>query len=259
MNPTPQTATTTATGAPIRRRFTKALPIALAATVALTGALGSFAANSAAAAPPASIAAQATGLKTTADLNLRGGPSTSDKVLLVIPSGGSVVDRGQSTNGFHAVSYNGTNGWASELYLTYDEPIPPHAGPVVGIAAATVDLNFRAAPNLGAQVQRVIPRGGLVDITETMVNGWRYVYYQGLGGWVADQYLGVAPGDGPIEPGQAIATADLNLRAQPSRSATVLLVIPEGGVVQLADGTSGEYREVIYNGTRGWAAYAYLN
>lgn len=55
---------------------------------------------------------------TTSSLNLRSGPSTSDRVLLVIPSGAAVTLTGTSQNGFSGVTYNGTRGWASSTYLS---------------------------------------------------------------------------------------------------------------------------------------------
>ena len=55
---------------------------------------------------------------TTTGLNLRSGPSTSNRVLLVIPSGAAVTLTGQNSGGFSGVNYNGTSGWASSSYLS---------------------------------------------------------------------------------------------------------------------------------------------
>jgi len=59
----------------------------------------------------------ATGTVTTTDLNLRAGPSTADAVLLVMPPGASVNLTGETSNGFAAITYAGTPGWASVDYL----------------------------------------------------------------------------------------------------------------------------------------------
>lgn len=57
-------------------------------------------------------------LATTANLNLRGGPSTSQTVKRVIPLGGQVeLQQSSPSNGFYKVSYKGTNGWAYGAYL----------------------------------------------------------------------------------------------------------------------------------------------
>ncbi len=58
--------------------------------------------------------------RTTEAVVLRGGPSTSYKRLLVVPAGAWVTLTGQQSNGFHAVSYNGKNGWTFSTYLLLD-------------------------------------------------------------------------------------------------------------------------------------------
>ncbi len=60
-----------------------------------------------------------TTLETTADLNLRSGPTTSDAVLRVMPQGSQVVTVNQTTSkgGFLNVKHSGLEGWASAKYL----------------------------------------------------------------------------------------------------------------------------------------------
>ncbi len=59
-----------------------------------------------------------TTLQTTADLNLRTGPSTSYSVKLVMPSGSqSTAVQSSPTNGWYEVNYQGHVGWASGAYL----------------------------------------------------------------------------------------------------------------------------------------------
>ena len=71
---------------------------------------------------------------TSDDLNLRSGPSTTYKVLAVMPTGSKVTVKGQSSNGFHAVTFNGLDGWAFSQYIMFDdgplpEPPPPTPTP----------------------------------------------------------------------------------------------------------------------------------
>lgn len=57
-------------------------------------------------------------LAATANLNLRGGPSTSQAVKRVIPVGGQVtLQQSSPNNGFYQVNYQGTTGWAYGAYL----------------------------------------------------------------------------------------------------------------------------------------------
>jgi uncharacterized protein YraI len=55
---------------------------------------------------------------TTSDLNLRSGPSTNRRVILVMPPGAAVTLTGENSNGFLGVTYRGTSGWASATYLS---------------------------------------------------------------------------------------------------------------------------------------------
>ena len=54
----------------------------------------------------------------TETLNLRAGPSTADRVLLVMPAGVTVTLTGQTVNGFLSARYQATDGWAYGDYLT---------------------------------------------------------------------------------------------------------------------------------------------
>jgi uncharacterized protein YraI len=54
---------------------------------------------------------------TTAALNLRSQPSTSARILLVMPRGATVKPTGALSAGFAEVTYNGTKGWAHTSYL----------------------------------------------------------------------------------------------------------------------------------------------
>ena len=56
-------------------------------------------------------------LVTTANLNLRSGPSLSAPVLKVIPAGSQVSRGDEVSNGYRAVTYAGVSGWASTSYL----------------------------------------------------------------------------------------------------------------------------------------------
>jgi uncharacterized protein YraI len=59
-----------------------------------------------------------TSLTTTADLNLRSGPGTSNSILKVVPKGGTVtVVDPNPQNGFYNVNSAGTVGWMSGKYL----------------------------------------------------------------------------------------------------------------------------------------------
>ena len=145
--------------------------------------------------------------------------------------------------------------------------VPPHgpgpvydAGPTVGTAVTTAYVNLRSGPGTANAVLRVVPAGATVQFTDSVANGYRYVVYEALGGWVLDEYLSLgAPAEPPYDPNYATTTADVNLRAEPSLSGAVLAVIPSGTRVHLNPEFANGFRGVEYLGINGWVRVDYLN
>ena len=151
-----------------------------------------------------SVSNSATGsATTTTSLNLRAGPSTSDSVLAVMPSGASVTLTGSASNGFVSVNYQGTDGWAYESYLGAGgsgsdagsgsgDNIP--GGGAVGSATTTSSLNLRSNSSTSARVITVMPSGASVSILGDPVNGFYPVSYSGSNGWAYADYLSFGGG-----------------------------------------------------------------
>ena len=201
--------------------------------------------------------------RTTTALNFRSGPGLSHSVIAVIPAGTVVAHSGSSTNGFFHVVFNGTYGWAHRDYLVGPVgpgPNPPGDPAVIGSAVTTTALNLRSGPSTGHKILQVVAAGATVSITNSVQNGYRYiVQHSGPAGWVVDG--GLRPASSPPPPsGETFTTtAALNLRAEPSTSAKVLLVMPAGAKVKATPNGSGSFRQVTYNGVTGWAHTSYLN
>lgn len=193
--------------------------------------------------------------RTTAALNLRAKPRLDAKILRVIPEGGLVSDLGVSNNGFRKVVYDGTRGYAYESYLVEadagDEPFND-----IGDAVTTSAVNFRASASLSGAILWVVDEGETVEISDLVTNGYRYVRVNGATGWIYDDYLSTDVETGPIS---FKTTANVNLRAKPSLSATVIMVVPKGKTVVDYDLVlSNGFRGVDYNGTVGWISADYL-
>lgn len=201
----------------------------------------------------------------TAGARLRSGPGTSYRILASLAKGTEVrfLADGGTANGYRwskvRVLATGREGFVAASLLS--APDGGTGDPVIiGTARTTAAVNLRSGPSTSNSVLRVVARGATVQISGTVRSGFRYVIHNGLAGWIADQYLSSSvPGDGPYDPNYATTTTALRLRAEPSLSAKVLLVMPSGARVRLLDGGAGQFRKVSYNGTVGWAAYAYLN
>ena len=191
------------------------------------------------------------GYRTTTALNLREQASTSSKVLAVIPAGEMVGYLGDRSNGFLAVSYQGINGWAYEDFLTPaiiggDDPS------TIGSAVVTSAVNFRVGPSTGHDVLDVLAAGTIVQIFDRVQNGFRFIVHDSQLGWVYDDFLGQGNGDSD-GPGVFYTTSAVNLRAQPSTSSEVIMVVPSDAQVLDYDLVmSNGFRGVDYNGNVGW-------
>jgi len=196
-------------------------------------------------------------LRTTTNLNLRETASPSGKVILVIPSNSVVTNHGTSSNGFTKVTYNDKTGWAYNLYL--DDVNGGSNDPdvnFIGDAKTTTSVNLRSGPSTGDSVLKVLSKGTVVEISDWVIGGFRYVNASGTTGWIFDDYLQEIEQSGPIS---FVTTSAVNLRENASTNAKVVTVVPKGTTVIDYDLVmSNGFRGVDVNGTVGWIYDTYL-
>ncbi len=209
--------------------------------------------------------ARAASAVTTSDLNLRSGPSTDQRIRLVMPEGAEVEIIGGPRHGFYKVSYNGREGWAYGDYLDLGGGSGDGGGG--GSTRVLSALNLRTGPSTSSSIILVMPEDSYVDLTGDSQNGFLGVVYNGTYGWAHSDYLDTgtsAADDGgslPTGDGGGSATVDssLNLRTGPGTSYAIILVMPGGADVDLTGDQNNGFYGVVYNGTRGWAYGDYLN
>ncbi len=200
---------------------------------------------------------------TTTYLNLRSGPRTDQRVRLVMPPGAQVEVIGGPRRGFYKVVYNGRPGWAHGDYLDFsgnDNGGDSSGGTATVIGGA---LNLRAGPSTADRILLVMPDGARVELTGERANGFLGVIYQGTRGWAYAAYLNTGGGSSPPPDtgsggGTAVTTTALNLRAGPSTSDAVLVVMPAGATVAITGDPRNGFYPVTYNGRSGWAYGDYL-
>ena len=194
----------------------------------------------------------------TTNANFRTGPGTSYAVISVIRKGATFTLNGQTQNGYAGISYGGRGGWVLASLVIEAAAV---AKPVItGTGWTTARVNLRSGPGTASQILRVVPSGVKIGTSTSENNGFLYVSYEGQGGWMSTAYISYrdgGPGNGPV-PNYHTTTARLNLRAEPSTSAKVLLVIPSGAQVTPHGLTTAGFAKVTYNGTVGWASMQYL-
>ena len=196
---------------------------------------------------------------TTSAVNLRSGPSTSHQVLRVVPNGAKIGVSTTAQNGFRYVTYQGQTGWMADAYISSTSGGSQPDPVISGEAWTTSAVNLRSGPSTSNQVLRVVPSGAKIGVSTTERNGFLYVSYQGQTGWMSTAYIAYRDGGGDDQGGNyKTTTSALNLRAEPSTSAKILTVIPEGAQVQILHSQAGQYVNVNYNSLQGWVALAYL-
>jgi uncharacterized protein YgiM (DUF1202 family) len=182
---------------------------------------------------------------TTDALNLRTGPSLNDTIIWVIPKDTELIAFNAQTNGFSQVEVDGLEGWAYRQYL-----ISVDAPEASGTMYTTDYLNLRQGPSTNDAVLDVMLPLTAVEATDQLIDGFRFVYFDGRPGWAFDEYL---------SSGTSMTTTDyLNLRAEPNTSSTVFIVMPPDTTVQLTGDESNGFVSFTYNGVDGWAYRAYL-
>lgn len=194
---------------------------------------------------------------------LRSGAGTGYTVIASLAKGTEVqyLANGGSANGYQwykvRVFSTSKEGFVASSLLSAPDGGTGSDPVIVGTAKTTDYVNLRSGPSTSHKVLRVVPAGASVQTSSTVQGGFRYVIHDGLAGWISDQYL-TSGGSQPSGETFTTTTA-LNLRAEPSTSAKVLLVMPSGAVVKALSGTAAGWRQVSYNGTAGWASTNYLN
>ena len=183
------------------------------------------------------------------------GTRQTDATSIVTPDPPAVIDRRRVLRLGLGLGVAAVTGGALARSVT---PAQAQEAAATGLYRTTVALDLRTGPGTGRRVILVIPANAVVTDLGGNKNGFRQVSYKGTAGWAYLAYLVVERGDSP-EPGTLVTTAALNLRAEPSLTARVLLVMPSGATVTPTGRGSGQFAQVVYQGTTGWAATAYLN
>ncbi len=102
-----------------------------------------------------------------------------------------------------------------------------------GTVETSSSVNFRAGASTSDAVLGSLQSGQRVCVLDKTDNGWYKAAYNGMVGYISDDYVDLSPVMN-IEPGGAkVTTAVLNLRAEPSTSAAVVTRLTSGTVAKI--------------------------
>jgi uncharacterized protein YkwD/uncharacterized protein YraI len=243
------------------------------------------------AAPPSkslSLFQSVDGATSASDVNLRTGPGAEYDVVTTLPPDTAMTVTGGEVNAFIPVKVDGMFGWVATDWvergaLTLEQTASPSQA---GTATVIQAVELRDAPLDEAAAVGTIPSVAVVTLTGEAQDGFLRVLYNGQEGWADAAYLEVAdsassaevveaqmaeapaqaadaalaPAPNPDSPvgAEAIATNNVNLRAQPSATAEILSVVPAGSPVTLTGSQANGYLNVRTAGQAGWIDSRYL-
>ena len=228
------------------------------------------------------------GAISASDVNVRTGPGADYDVVTTLPPATSMTVTGGEVNAFIPVKVDGMFGWVATDWVkrgavTLEQTASPSQP---GTATAIQAVELRDAPLDEAAAMGTIPSVAVVTLTGEAQDGFLRVVYNGQEGWADAAYLEVAdssssagivqaqvaeapapaedaalaPAPDPGSPvgAQAIATNNVNLRAQPSATAEILSVVPAGSPVTLTGSQANGYLNVRIAGQAGWIDSRYV-
>ena len=117
-----------------------------------------------------------------------------------------------------------------------------------GTVAANSGLHLRNSAGTDAGILATIPNGTQLDITGVTTDGWYQVTYNGVTGYVSDDYVTMSDAEkgtlsAVAEPVYGKVTAGpLNVRSTASTSGSKLKKLAAGTVVQILETLNGWYR-----------------
>jgi uncharacterized protein YraI len=127
---------------------------------------------------------------TNDSVNFREGPGTNFKVLDVLPAGTEVRISDELSDGFRYVMYGDRDGWIYDIYLGSGSNGGPSASfPAAGTTWTNDSVNFREGPGTNYKSLDYLAAGTEVIFSNETSNGFRYVWIDGVDGWVYDIYL----------------------------------------------------------------------
>ena len=220
-------------------------------------------------APAATGTAAIRTLRTSTALNVRTGPSTTSKIVKVLPRGATVSTTGKTSKGFSEVTYAGDLRWVSTQYLKATEPGATAQG--VSTRYTTTVLDIRSVSTTKYKKLGEIPKGAKVTITGVQQDGRAQIVWGKGVAWVTAKYLktsasSAGTGAGSTAPstrlpkitGSRYATTALMIRTTPEAKFANLGDVPRGTKLPITGVSKNGRAQIVYKGAVRWVTGQYL-
>ncbi|CJF86074.1 carboxypeptidase [Streptococcus pneumoniae] len=191
---------------------------------------------------------------TTANLNIRSGPSTSNAIVATVKQGTQLTVVGQASSGWLKVSYQGKTGYVSSQY------VKKSVSSTTKTYVTTANLNIRSGPSTSNAIVVTVKQGTQLTATGEPANGWLKVSYQGKTGYVNTQYVKESTGSSETDPASSVyvATANLNVRTTASTSGAVIATLKAGTQIDVAAKEANGWLKITYQGKVGYVSGQYV-
>ncbi|MGL5314142.1 MAG: SH3 domain-containing protein, partial [Peptostreptococcaceae bacterium] len=182
-------------------------------------------------------------------LNVRFGPSTSEKVLGKLKKGDKVEVLYEVNRNWARIKYNGGHGYVSLQYLVEVNSKPNPSKPTTMYCSASI-LNVRKGPSSKDSIIAYFKKNDKVEVIENLNNGWSRINYNNGHAYVSSQYLSKSISGASTNNSNFMKcnTDALNVRTGPSTSEDII------GQLKRSDKV-----EIVYHVSTGWTKIKYSN
>ncbi|KWW16598.1 MULTISPECIES: D-alanyl-D-alanine carboxypeptidase family protein [Peribacillus] len=122
----------------------------------------------------------------SANLNVRTGPSTANKIITTVKQGTKLTVMGKEANGWLKVSLKGQTGYVSSQYVKISN------SSATKIYTASANLNVRTGPSTANKIITTVSQGTKLKVIGKEANGWLKVSIKGQTGYVNSKYVKVS-------------------------------------------------------------------
>ena len=141
---------------------------------------------------------------------------------------------------------------------TSPEPSTEPETPVIVYAKATTTVNVRSSDSINADKLGKAKEGMKLQVLEQLPNGWNKVLFENKEGYIKAEYLHILENVDNLQIiGTVIATTNINVRAEASKTSTKLGILIAGDAAELL-AHEGEWCKIKYNGEIGYVKAEYV-
>ena len=205
-------------------------------------------------------------VQATTRVHVRTQPTTNSKSLTILSPGAKVHASG-TANGWTKVTWNGRVAYVYSKYLTTTRhsAAPVTSASASGRSRTTANLIVRSGPSIRHQRVALATKGTVVSLTGKRSGEYTQISWKGAPRWVATRYLTsptttAAPAPSVSTRGTRMAqtTENLNVRMGPGTKHRRVATAKKGSLLPVTGRTHGAFTEVIYQGSKRWAASNWL-